>query len=92
MRTKPVLGALAALLIALGGAWLWGASGHRDLDWAPGHPSCKTICTRPTSPCSALVWIWMKATFLLRVDSSRQRGACCAGPESEASGSDGGTR
>jgi hypothetical protein len=34
MRTRPVIGALAALLIALGGAWLWGASGHRDLDRA----------------------------------------------------------
>jgi hypothetical protein len=31
---KPVLGTFAALLIALLGAWLWGASGHSDLDRA----------------------------------------------------------
>ncbi len=34
MRNKSVLGALAALLIVLAGAWLWGAPGHRDFDRA----------------------------------------------------------
>jgi len=32
MMTKPVLGAFAALLIALLGGWLWGAAGSPDLD------------------------------------------------------------
>ena len=34
MRTKPVLGVLAALLIALLGGWLWGAPGNQDLERA----------------------------------------------------------
>jgi hypothetical protein len=32
--TKPVLGAFAALLVALLGGWLWGAPGRSDLDRA----------------------------------------------------------
>ena len=42
------------------------------------------LCTRHKTLCSALVSIWMKATFVLRVGNSRRRGACCAGPKSEA--------
>ena len=32
--TRPVVGAFGALLIALLGAWLWGATGNSDLDRA----------------------------------------------------------